>query len=388
MFFLSEEWTIQDYETTWGILKQSTPTYGDPFGGSGTAQTGFGFTGEPTDASGLVYLRARYYVPGLGVFPSLDPVEEGNRYGYVGRNVVNRVDPSGECPENPAALDIFGWRCRYLAENLAARLGKAPGTPEYQKIMSLPYGDLEAITAISTLNDAAIIPMLIRQDPLTTVEALNQWVCQRGGLLAALTFVAKGVVERLPIIGLALPELGIPTRLADFIGVLSLGLSLSQQFEDINAQRKAIAKADETAQTRDSRDPFDLAFGVNEYLGRFAAALPRRTLPFYSWPDWMVRADDGIHILMIGADPNILINNLDAIITGWVWVIPEGRIKFNLAKMDGSAPTSVTTRELKKVVSRWQPLTDFYLFDETHPTPMRLVGIELAARLGTILAKP
>ncbi|MBE2193939.1 MAG: RHS repeat-associated core domain-containing protein [Anaerolinea sp.] len=71
------------------------PTYGDPFGGSGTTQTGFGFTGEQTDASGLVYLRARYYVPGLGVFPSLDPVEEGNRYGYVGGNVANRVDPSG-----------------------------------------------------------------------------------------------------------------------------------------------------------------------------------------------------------------------------------------------------------------------------------------------------
>ena len=43
-----------------------------------------------------MYLRARYYVPGLGVFPSLDPVEEGNRYGYVGGDVVNRVDPSGE----------------------------------------------------------------------------------------------------------------------------------------------------------------------------------------------------------------------------------------------------------------------------------------------------
>ncbi|MBE2196090.1 MAG: RHS repeat-associated core domain-containing protein, partial [Anaerolinea sp.] len=80
--------------------------YGDPFGGSGTAQTGFGFTGEVTDASGLVYLRARYYVPELGVFPSLDPVEEGNRYGYVGGNVVNRVDPSGECWLNERANNL------------------------------------------------------------------------------------------------------------------------------------------------------------------------------------------------------------------------------------------------------------------------------------------
>ncbi|CAG0941984.1 tRNA3(Ser)-specific nuclease WapA [Candidatus Brocadiaceae bacterium] len=74
---------------------QDYAPYGSPFGHTGTAQTPFGFTGEVTDASGLVYLRARYYLPELGVFPSLDPVEEGNRYGYVGGDVVNRVDPSG-----------------------------------------------------------------------------------------------------------------------------------------------------------------------------------------------------------------------------------------------------------------------------------------------------
>jgi RHS repeat-associated protein len=66
------------------------------------------FTGEPLDANGLVYLRARYYVPELGVFPSLDPVEGTarqpmslNRYGYVAGNVVNAVDPSGRIMESP-----------------------------------------------------------------------------------------------------------------------------------------------------------------------------------------------------------------------------------------------------------------------------------------------
>ncbi|CAG0971430.1 partial tRNA(Glu)-specific nuclease WapA, partial [Anaerolineae bacterium] len=63
-----------------------------------------------TDASGLVYLRARYYVPELGVFPSLDPVEGAldhppslNRYGYVQQNPVNWTDPSGTCPEEVRA---------------------------------------------------------------------------------------------------------------------------------------------------------------------------------------------------------------------------------------------------------------------------------------------
>jgi RHS repeat-associated protein len=62
----------------------------------------FSFTGEMVDANDLVYLRARYYHPGLGVFTGLDPVEGDvaqamslNRYGYVAGNVVNMVDPSG-----------------------------------------------------------------------------------------------------------------------------------------------------------------------------------------------------------------------------------------------------------------------------------------------------
>jgi RHS repeat-associated protein len=55
---------------------------------TGTQQTMFGFTGEITDVTGQVYLRARYYNPTLGIFPSLDPLEGDmslpmalNRYG-------------------------------------------------------------------------------------------------------------------------------------------------------------------------------------------------------------------------------------------------------------------------------------------------------------------
>ncbi len=82
--------------------------YGQPWGEQGTEQTPFGFTGEPTDDNGLVHLRARYYNPALGVFPSLDSVEGAlqqamslNRYAYVAGNVVNRVDPNGRYGEKP-----------------------------------------------------------------------------------------------------------------------------------------------------------------------------------------------------------------------------------------------------------------------------------------------
>jgi len=79
--------------------------YGVPFGVQGAFGLPFGFTGEPTDANGLVYLRARYYSPTLGVFPSLDLAETLNRYQYVGGNPVSYIDPSGFIGETPYPWD-------------------------------------------------------------------------------------------------------------------------------------------------------------------------------------------------------------------------------------------------------------------------------------------
>lgn len=61
------------------------------------------FTGEEDDASGLVYLRARYLNPTDGRFlsPDLFPADTSdtqtvNRYVYVKNNPTNYVDPSGK----------------------------------------------------------------------------------------------------------------------------------------------------------------------------------------------------------------------------------------------------------------------------------------------------
>jgi len=43
----------------------------------------YGYTGQPLDANGLAYHRARYYDPSLGVWNSQDPLELMNRYGIV-----------------------------------------------------------------------------------------------------------------------------------------------------------------------------------------------------------------------------------------------------------------------------------------------------------------
>jgi RHS repeat-associated protein len=78
------------------------PVWGDPGGGFGSP---FTFTGELLDANDLLYLRARYYNPALGVFTALDPVENLNRYQYVGANPVNFVDSSGMSMENLTRWD-------------------------------------------------------------------------------------------------------------------------------------------------------------------------------------------------------------------------------------------------------------------------------------------
>lgn len=72
-------------------------------GFTGANGTKYTFAGEENDASGLVYLRARYYDPAVGRFLSRDPfpadvldTQTVNRYAYVKNNPTNYVDPSGE----------------------------------------------------------------------------------------------------------------------------------------------------------------------------------------------------------------------------------------------------------------------------------------------------
>ncbi|MCB9456134.1 MAG: RHS repeat-associated core domain-containing protein [Anaerolineaceae bacterium] len=88
------------------LESRSYTPYGDPFGVTmveNYQSPAYGFTGEPLDENGLLYLRARYYAPGLGVFTALDPFEgmagrpmSLNGYSWVEGNVVMWVDPSGK----------------------------------------------------------------------------------------------------------------------------------------------------------------------------------------------------------------------------------------------------------------------------------------------------
>jgi len=220
-------------------------SYGEVFGATGTSQTIFGYTGEPTDGNGLVYLRARYYNPTLGVFPSLDPLEGdmGNplsidQYAYVQANPVNWTDPSGQCPENPGPFDVFGWRCRFLAEGLAAKTGQP-----VQNFIWMNYGDLEALTALGsaasfgtgarqTLNNASIIPNLARANFGVTMQALLQYTtCPSNNPIQTL----------LGVLGIGITAYG---RLSEIVaGGLSTFAIASAGALALNAQGTAITSA-------------------------------------------------------------------------------------------------------------------------------------------------
>lgn len=77
-------------------MTQTFDPYSSGYAKSGTGTSSFGFTGEQTDSNGFVYLRARYYNPGMGRFLNTDPSrQEMNPYQYSYSNPTNYTDPSG-----------------------------------------------------------------------------------------------------------------------------------------------------------------------------------------------------------------------------------------------------------------------------------------------------
>jgi RHS repeat-associated protein len=120
--------------------------FGVPTVAVGTPAGSFGFAGEQRDAaSGLIFLRARYYDPALGRFLTRDPYPAYatvpgtlHRYIYVGDNPVNRVDPSGL---QWAATPRKSPTPRRAASGRAAGRVGAPqrgGRPSYRPGLSNP----------------------------------------------------------------------------------------------------------------------------------------------------------------------------------------------------------------------------------------------------------
>lgn len=85
-------------------LSKSYGPYGEVTLSNGTSSSPFAFTGEQQDASGLTYLRARYYNPADGRFISRDSFGgvytdpfTFNHWTYAHDNPVLLTDGSGQC---------------------------------------------------------------------------------------------------------------------------------------------------------------------------------------------------------------------------------------------------------------------------------------------------
>jgi len=87
-------------------LTKSYAPYGEVLSSAGSSSSPFAFTGEQQDASGLTYLRARYYASDTGRFLTRDTWEGSvkrpitfNQWVYVDANPINKYDPSGLCSQ-------------------------------------------------------------------------------------------------------------------------------------------------------------------------------------------------------------------------------------------------------------------------------------------------
>lgn len=92
-----------------------TDEFGIPTASTGISSQPFRFTGEPVDASGLTFLRARYYDPTLGRFATRDnwpgirsSSASLNRFAYAQSNPATYRDPSGRCIQFVVASTLGG----------------------------------------------------------------------------------------------------------------------------------------------------------------------------------------------------------------------------------------------------------------------------------------
>ena len=155
-----------------------------------------GFTGHAqNDEVALIYMRARYCVPGVGRFASADSIvpnpldpQNLNRYGYVGNSPMNCNDPSGHCAICVGVGIVIGLVV-WLANPPTVYAPEADWTPS--SVMEDPYyGDKAYFETAPGSGDVSDIYAAITGYSLYTNEPRNRLVA---GFFAVLPFATHGL---------------------------------------------------------------------------------------------------------------------------------------------------------------------------------------------------
>ena len=140
----------------------------------------FRFTGKHSvidDENGLLYMRARYYIPEIGRFTTMDPIGLAggiNKYVYVENNPISWTDPLGLCKNTFNYWGSF-WGSFWGQVNAEMQSGDW----RYEALDILGYG-------IVTLIDTWATPEAANHQKIFTL-ASTAWDLSGSGILKGLS---------------------------------------------------------------------------------------------------------------------------------------------------------------------------------------------------------
>ena len=183
--------------------------YGAERSASGDLQTDRTFTGQKSDASGLLYYNARYYDPTLGIFispdtmvPNMGRVIDYNRFLYARGNPLKYTDPSG----NASCTTDKCWMNRWY---LAHGYRKPAGGSHWSERTQAVFQDEEILKGV--LGEAGI-------------EIDNDWDLSNPTEFRNVSLLAQGVVafgQKIAEVG----QVGIQSGLAHLETLIGGGVT-------------------------------------------------------------------------------------------------------------------------------------------------------------------
>jgi RHS repeat-associated protein len=142
--------------------------YGSVMSSVGSGASMYGYTGEQTDATNLIFLRARYYASGQGRFISKDswPPDYSqphslNAWNYTMGNPINYVDPSGyhgnpPFKNPPPKCPVGRWDCEAVKNVFALKQAFLDSAVRHNKLPNMDDNGFAALLAATIVSERRI----------------------------------------------------------------------------------------------------------------------------------------------------------------------------------------------------------------------------------------